>query len=860
MKLKIWPLIAAAAVVVALGGCAPKPVEFDLSLAVTLDGRPLPDADVIVDGAAIGKTDAQGQFAQALAKAPDHPVVVVVKKEGGKPALLPWETTFSVKPRTDEKAPHEREDFAVAMQRYVTVTVLHEGAPVAGAGVSVGGKEAGQTGQDGTLQVGYGRAPKAGLRIEARKEGVGESEALFRGESGDKLEMPLYAEAVVQIEALEDRNGVLKPVSGATIAVAGHAVGKTAANGMYTYHQKGKLGNTAPIRISAPGFVPSTWTREVKLGGSVKLRQYFYSAAAVQPRLAVFGFSANTRGEDIGDVVKTVEPRFVEELFSHKAFKQVATATARNLAKRSKLNIAKLKTKGWRGTPLADAVDVLVFGSISRGDDDSYVVEASFYEPDGNLVMTQAAVLTGTGSWRVGRTMSELVSNALASYPFSGVVTGVSDKGVEVNLGRKLFDISSDDVFILKTAKRDEDGRISGYGDGGTFRVSRAGDTQTDLSRDASGASVRLGDRVVRLDASASSKQDGADKVAFSVTGGKGGKGEPLAGANLYIDERWAGSTDRNGDAVVPLRLGHKYKLIVYHHGYGQVSKTIEPEKKGEQFRFALKSFNSDLTVESDPSGAVVYLDDARIGTTPMTKPYSVTLGFHTLRVDPGHGYRAWEEVVEFDKPEVALTGSNTVVLYKDYLGQGEKAEEAGHVDEAIKLYSAATKDHPDYAAVHDRLGQIYLDDKHDLDRAIQEFERVEAIPEVHELVFKQYAVFYTNLGKAYFAKGESLVKTQRNDALEYFAKAIKALDLARENTRFFPDDRHDEAVHDTYYYRALAYQNLFQITGRESLRSSVEAAWNEYVDFFPQKLLGNPEFERMHETGVRMSRQFAEQ
>lgn len=859
MKMKMWFTFIAVAMLIVLGGCAPKPVDFDLSVAVTFDGRPLGDADVLVDGAIAGKTDAKGEFAQTLAKLPDHPVRIEVKKEGGKDRLTSWEQTFSVKAGKDGAA-HERQAFTVALQRYVIVAVSHDGTPVSGAKVIAGGKEAGVTAADGTLQVAFGRWPAGGLRLAVQKEGVGEAETAYKGESGDKVDMPLYAEAIVQVEAVQERNGVVKPIQGAAVSVAGRDVGKTASNGIYTYHQKkGKLGITVPVRISAPGYVPSTFTHQVLLGGSVKLRQFFYSGSAAQPRAAVMGFSANTRGEDISDVVKAIEPRFVEELFSAKAFKQVPTATAKNLAKRSKLNFSKLKTTGWRGTALADAVDVLVFGSISRGDDDSYIVEASFYEPDGKLVMTQAVVVTSTGSWRVGRAMSELVSNALTNYPFSGVVTGANQGNVQINLGRNQFDLGSDDVFIVKSVKRDAEGRISGYADGGTYKVSRAGDNQTEISPESPGTPAKLGDRVVRLNSSASSKEDGADKVAFSVTGGKDGEGEPLAGANLYIDEHWVGSTDRKGEASAQLRLGHKYKLIVYHHGYEQASKTIEPAKKGEHFQFALKSFSSDLTVESDPSGAAVYLDDARIGTTPITKAYPVTLGFHTLRVEAGNGYRPWEEVVEFDKSEENRTGDRMITLYKDYLAAGEKAEEAGKLDEAIRLYSAAPKEHPDYAELHDRLGQLYLDDKHDADRAIVEFERVQAIPEVQELVLKQYAVFYTNLGKAYYIKGVPLAKTNRNEALEYFAKAVKALERARENTRFFPDERHDEAVHDTYYYRALAYQNLYQITGREALRSNVELAWNEYIDFFPEKLRGNPDFERLRESGLAMSRQFEE-
>jgi len=222
------------------------------------------------------------------------------------------------------------------------------------------------------------------------------------------------------------------------------------------------------------------------------------------------------------------------------------------------------------------------------------------------------------------------------------------------------------------------------------------------------------------------------------------------------------------------------------------------------------------------------------------------------VRIDAGGDWRAWEEVIEFKQPEE----SRKIVLYKDYLKLADRAENARQFDEAIRLYTAAPKQHPDYAELRHRLGQLYLDDKRDYDRAIAELELVQAIPEVDELVLKQYAVVYTNLGKAYYVKGESLLRGNRNDALQYFAKAVKALDRARENTRFFPNERHDEAVHDTYYYRALAYHNLYQATKREALLPSVELAWHEYADFFPAKLRGKPEFDHLRESGEKLAKQ----
>ncbi|MCK7576635.1 MAG: hypothetical protein MZV65_12510 [Chromatiales bacterium] len=128
---------------------------------------------------------------------------------------------------------------------------------------------------------------------------------------------------------------------------------------------------------------------------------------------------------------------------------------------------------------------MVVFGSVSRGDEDSYVVEVSFYGADGKLALTQAAVAGSGGSWRVGRAVDELVSNVKAGYPIAGVVTGVGADGVQVNLGRDLFSIGGNDVFMLESVKRNGEGRIVGDSDGGTLKVRRTRDANSLLQAEA---------------------------------------------------------------------------------------------------------------------------------------------------------------------------------------------------------------------------------------------------------------------------------------------------------------------------------------------------------------------------------------
>jgi tetratricopeptide (TPR) repeat protein len=850
-------LFLLAVAVALLAGCA-KPVGFDLEVRVLFDGKPVSGAKVVVsatgdEAAAAGVTGADGRFVQTLSRLPEKEIKLTVIKEGGKERTRAWEKTFTIKPRKQE-APAEKIAFTAELQRYIVVVATRDGQPVAGANVSVAGHDLGATPANGEVEYDFGKWPRSGLRISVKKEGFGETAFTYRGESGDRVNAGLYTEAVVTVEALEDRNSRIGPVNGAVVTLAGKRVGVTGANGMFTYHHQGTFGETVPLRISAAGHAPANVTRSVLLGGSHKVVQYFYPAAAEPLRTAVMTFAANTAGEDISDVVKKIQESFNDELFDSKLFKRVPAATALNLMKRSKLNLAKIKTTDWRRSELGAAVDVVVISSIARGEEDSYVIESSFYQSNGRLAITQAAIAGSSGSWRVGRAVSELVDNVLAAYPISGVVVGASEGDTRINLGRDRFPVGSGDVFLLQSVARDESGRITGEHDAGTLKVHRRHDDATDLRPETLRGTPKIGDRVTRLDVNA--RAAGNDRVTVAVKGGKGAEPGPLRGVNVYLDNRWVGTTGRSGEISFPLRLGRKYRLMAYRHGYEQATRDIKPAKSGEHFDFALKSYLSQFTVESEPSGAAVYVDDNRVGTTPITKAVAVPLGFHTLRVDAGGDYRPYEEVVEFNKKEEDRTGSNRIFLYQDFLRMGERAEDAHQIDEAIRIYSEAPNEHPDYAELHHRLGQLYFDDKHDVDRAIAEYELVEAVPEVHELVYKQFAVLYTNLGKAYYAKGESLYRGNRDAAAQYFAKAIKALDRARENIRFLPNERHDEAVHDTYYYRALAYHYLYQATKRDALIPKVEFAWQEYQDFFPPALRARPEYEQLRESAEKLAKQ----
>ena len=87
------------------------------------------------------------------------------------------------------------------------------------------------------------------------------------------------------------------------------------------------------------------------------------------------------------------------------------------------------------------------------------------------------------------------------------------------------------------------------------------------------------------------------------------------------------------------------------------------------------------------------------------------------------------------------------------------------------------------------------------------------------------------------------LLRKDKKAAAGNFAKAIKKLNIAKQNTRFFPKRQFDEAVHDTYYYSALSYHKLYLVTKKRALLEKANMAWREYFDFFPKNLAQKGDF-----------------
>ncbi len=824
--------------------------KLEIEVKVALEGNPTAGAKVLINGIEEGLTDSNGQFLKVLSKKPGVQISLSVVKEIPGYRIEPWKDSFVMK--LPEKGAVDRYSFQAELKatKYVTLVVTENGTPIKEAAVAIGGKEVGKTDDKGEFVYDYTAVPQKGLNIKISKEGYSSWNKTVQIDPGQKLDAPVSKQVVVTVSALTDEYGETKGIPGLSVTVNNKQVGKTGGDGSYTYIYSGDPGKKIKLAIAAPGLIPANWNTEVVLEGRKTIQRFFYSTAPKAIRVGVYGYASNTPDEDIKQMLTRIEEAVSNNLMTYSCFREVPGSALKEEIKRSKLNIEKITEKGWQETRLIRTVDMIILGSVTR-DEKGMIIETKVHTSGGKLILSQ--INTAKLKTDAKDVAKEIVKNIIEHFPFEGVVVSEKDDLYQINLGSD-YKIKKNMEFALLSSKLDKSGKVEGYREVGLLKVKKTekGGSLTEISDIKKGEKAAIGDKVIRRVYREEEREAARKAVTITVKGGLPPDVDILGGVNIYLDEIWSGTTGPNGKAVIPIHLDKKYDLVLYRHGYKQLTDKLKVQNENESKEFVLEVNNAVFKIDSQPSGAEVLIDDAIIGKTPMLEGKQVKFGFHTLKLNVGGDYREWEEVVEFNEKVVDRTGQNKVVFFKDYLKIGQRAEQSGNIDAAISAYSGTEKGHPDYSAAHSKLAQLYMDVKNDYDSAIREFENVLTLPENQQLIYKQFAITYANLGHACYEKGNELVQKDRQAAAKHFAKAIENLQIAKQNIRFFPTQHYDAAVHDTYYYAALSYHKLYLITKKESVLDKTNFAWREYFDFFPKKLEGDNTFMQMRESAEK--------
>ena len=133
--------------------------------------------------------------------------------------------------------------------------------------------------------------------------------------------------------------------------------------------------------------------------------------------------------------------------------------------------------------------------------------------------------------------------------------------------------------------------------------------------------------------------------------------------AKIYVDDAYVGT----GSVNVQLSVGAEHRCRVECQDYIKVEKTVSFAKNEEKtLTVELVPNFGYITVKSEPSGAEVYIDNKKAGTTPYLA-MRISRGKHRVEVRK-RGYEPYAEVVTINIDEttliedVKLEASNEVV------------------------------------------------------------------------------------------------------------------------------------------------------------------------------------------------------
>lgn len=863
-----------------------KKAELEVKVQAMLDGEPASQAKVLLDGAEAGLTDDKGTLTQRIWRRPGEEVTVEVRLEAPGYQIEPWKDSFVVKLPKDGSAETYAIDASLKASKYFTLVVSDEGEPLENVSVIINGKERGKTDKDGEYVHTFETMPEKGLSFSVSKKGyttwrknvrvkpgqtivasLGRKSEVAKAEAQpSSVEQPPVSDASVSesrsttkaqrvrtgrtaeisVSAFTEAYGVTEGIPNVVVSVDDQQVGKTNSGGTFTYVYRGKSGREAQLKLTAPGHIPAEWKTTVELRGKRTFEKVFYPAKPKPIRVGLYGYVNNTPEEDLADVVDTIEKAIGDNLFIYGSFVEVPKAKLRQVMMDASLDLETMSTKGWRQTKLIKMVDMIISGSVTKNDQ-GMTIESTVNFSDGNTVLSQINKVMKKK--QVEDTIKLMVNNIIEQFPFEGSVIATEQGRYLINLGRLDYKIRRGNEFKYMTAQPKASSKNGlDYHESGLLVVNDNDENSSwaELVNLSDNEQIHVGAKVVRR---VYLEDIARDSFILAARAGSSTNSRPLWGVNVYLDNTWVGTTGSDGTAVVPVRLHREHDLLLSRYGYEPLQDKLKVEASNEVKEFSLDVANALFKVDSVPPGAAVFVDGVEMGRTPLLEGTLVNFGFRKVKLSTGGEYRDWEEVLEFNQSTVDRTGTNRIILVKDYLNIGRMAEQNGNIDAAIAAYASTERGHPDYSDAHHRLAQLFLDEKEDYDAAIREFENVLSLPENMQIIYKQFAVTYTNLGHAYYEKANQLIHTDKQAAAVNYAKALEKLKIAKQNTRFFPNNYYLEAVHDTYYYQAISYHKLFLVTKNKAILDKADLAWKEYFDFFPKELEGKSEFTKIRQS-----------
>jgi len=90
-------------------------------------------------------------------------------------------------------------------------------------------------------------------------------------------------------------------------------------------------------------------------------------------------------------------------------------------------------------------------------------------------------------------------------------------------------------------------------------------------------------------------------------------------GATVEVDGKLRGVATGGTLPITDLEVGHAYRVTAHKDGFAPVDTILQPTENGGAITIHLEAHSSTVALESDPTGAEVFVDGKDVGPTPVS-------------------------------------------------------------------------------------------------------------------------------------------------------------------------------------------------------------------------------------------------
>ncbi len=648
---------------------------------------------------------------------------------------------------------------------------------------------------------------------------------------------------LIDLYTYTENYGVLEGINGARIYLGDDYVGKTGRDGLhlFKYENEDGVDGYLEIRIQYPkGYYPEEQINTFDIKENLPrltFSEFSYRKRAVSPKISVMPLQV--QDEDDRLLVKRAGElkRGIEDYLSlGGTFSVVSHKTTRRLFQQFNVEIKESGTS-WEDIPfIKREVDGVIFGELRSS---GSLIDVKLYGID----------YTGKIIGQIERTLAlreyssvpeKFVTQLKSNFPFEGNISAI-DKMITINLGER-HGIEPEDKFYSFLNYYDDIKKDYSKRRVAKLKIVEVGEDVAicELESITEGYLLEPGGRVKRFSEPVEPLK--TVPVTIRVTSGR----EKVSGANIYLDDQWTGQTDENGEIQIVMTETAYMDVLVYKEGYIPEKVELKFQEGENRIQFNLKQGRTQFTIDSNPRGALLFINGQYKGNTPIDKKsIEMPYGFHRIELKLD-GYKDFNQYMKFSERRLSLTGKNKIELYKDYFRSSEALYAVGDIDQALEILKSVSEEHPDYRRSMEFIGYIYLNDVKDYVLSIGYYNRVLDL-QTGEIGEGGSLISYYNMGQACYKRAEEIFYEEMLQSQQLYIMAIASFNIVKERRNRLASTNRRRIYQDVLFHLSVSNQKLYYLTGQKEYIVQAYYSWIDYFDFFDNNFLEDPYFQKQY-------------